>query len=391
MAKVRVYELAKELNMTNNQLLDKIKELKIDAKSHMSALDKSAVTAIKQHLFGKKKRSNDVKVRPSVIRRRKAQSRSQADEPDVLETDDAASAEKEPETTENFNDRDPQVPVDSSSADEVEQTVNKKDEPEVQAKAPESEDAAGAEKEAVVKRPARKIVSKSSQPAKIIKPAGVVKPAEPEPESPSGEPQTGGAVAASPVLKDEADQKVSADKVEQEEDTADASKGASPSDSVAETQALESADTDKDLTDPEATDTQAGEPSTPSDGEAEGDDSTPAKRKKKKKKTTPAKIVRVADPTVLENLRKMTASDEKNHSNGNGQERNGRSRQSDPSAVKPDMGAQGLVIPDNFPKDRRRGWENPEPAADIAGPSRKKRRKKKAVVEGDDLLPGPRA
>lgn len=53
MAKVRVYELAKDLNITNNQLLEKLKELKIDAKSHMSALDNSDVAAVKQNLLGK--------------------------------------------------------------------------------------------------------------------------------------------------------------------------------------------------------------------------------------------------------------------------------------------------------------------------------------------------
>ena len=35
MAKVRVYELAKDLNMTNKALLNKMKELKIEVKSHM--------------------------------------------------------------------------------------------------------------------------------------------------------------------------------------------------------------------------------------------------------------------------------------------------------------------------------------------------------------------
>ena len=44
MAKVRVYELAKDLNMTNKQLLNKMKELKIQVKSHMSSLEDSAIS-----------------------------------------------------------------------------------------------------------------------------------------------------------------------------------------------------------------------------------------------------------------------------------------------------------------------------------------------------------
>ena len=38
MAKIRVYELAKQLNMTNKVLLEKLKEMDIAVKSHMSAI-----------------------------------------------------------------------------------------------------------------------------------------------------------------------------------------------------------------------------------------------------------------------------------------------------------------------------------------------------------------
>jgi translation initiation factor IF-2 len=53
MTKVRVYELAKDLNMTNRALLNKMKELKIEVKSHMSSLEDSDIRAIKRGLFGK--------------------------------------------------------------------------------------------------------------------------------------------------------------------------------------------------------------------------------------------------------------------------------------------------------------------------------------------------
>ena len=71
MVKVRVYELAKDLNMTNRALLNKMKELKIEVKSHMSSLENSDIMSIKKSLSGKKKEKNDVQVKPSVIRRRK--------------------------------------------------------------------------------------------------------------------------------------------------------------------------------------------------------------------------------------------------------------------------------------------------------------------------------
>jgi translation initiation factor IF-2-like protein len=39
MAKIRVYEFARDLNMTNRELLDRIRDLDIDVSSHMSSLD----------------------------------------------------------------------------------------------------------------------------------------------------------------------------------------------------------------------------------------------------------------------------------------------------------------------------------------------------------------
>ncbi|MDQ1269231.1 MAG: translation initiation factor, partial [Thermodesulfobacteriota bacterium] len=104
MAKVRVYELAKDLNMTNKQLLEKLKELKIDAKSHMSALGSSDVAAVKQNLLGKKKHSNEVEVRPPVIRRRRTKRLSQTDELDKDEDMDD-SFESEASTVQDFQDQ----------------------------------------------------------------------------------------------------------------------------------------------------------------------------------------------------------------------------------------------------------------------------------------------
>ena len=71
MAKIRVYELARELNLKNKQLLEKLQEMQIEVASHMSSLDEEAVVRIKQNLFGRQeKASRDTRVKPTVIRRR---------------------------------------------------------------------------------------------------------------------------------------------------------------------------------------------------------------------------------------------------------------------------------------------------------------------------------
>jgi len=73
MAKIRVYELARDLNITNKTLLDKIRDLNVDVKSHMSSLDGEAVSLIKSHILGTKEMNKieERRVKPTVIRRRK--------------------------------------------------------------------------------------------------------------------------------------------------------------------------------------------------------------------------------------------------------------------------------------------------------------------------------
>ncbi|MCU0615373.1 MAG: translation initiation factor IF-2 N-terminal domain-containing protein, partial [Desulfobacterales bacterium] len=73
MAKIRVYELARNLNMKNKELLDKLEEMKIEVRSHMSSLDDDTVAEIKLNLQVKKKPDSVevTRVRPTVIRRRK--------------------------------------------------------------------------------------------------------------------------------------------------------------------------------------------------------------------------------------------------------------------------------------------------------------------------------
>ncbi len=93
MAKIRVYEFARDLNMTNRELLDKIRDLDIEVNSHMSSLEEDVVAKVKSALFGEKDdQLEEKRVRPTVIRRRKVVA---AQEPSVQE---APSAKQEPST-----------------------------------------------------------------------------------------------------------------------------------------------------------------------------------------------------------------------------------------------------------------------------------------------------
>jgi len=91
MAKTRVYELARDLNMTNKVLLDKIKEMDVDVKSHMSSLDDDMVSLIKSNVLGVKDKNvvEEKRIRPAVIRRRK---KLAPEKPDLKEAEAEAEA-----------------------------------------------------------------------------------------------------------------------------------------------------------------------------------------------------------------------------------------------------------------------------------------------------------
>jgi len=72
MAKIRIYELARDLNMTNKMLLDKLQDMDVDAKSHMSSLDDDTVDTIKRKLRGSPaKEIEETRIKPTLIRRRR--------------------------------------------------------------------------------------------------------------------------------------------------------------------------------------------------------------------------------------------------------------------------------------------------------------------------------
>ena len=162
--KKRVYELARELNMTNKMLLEKISILDLGLNSHMSTLDEDAEKRIRHFITGGPEPDLvEKRVRPTVIRRRRkatpSEEAAEAPPAEMLEEEEAGVA-PQPETADVEGESEPQV------AEPVETAVTvEPGEPEPQA------------------RPVKKPVKKS-EAAKIIAPAEPVKPAEPEPTPP---------------------------------------------------------------------------------------------------------------------------------------------------------------------------------------------------------------
>jgi len=72
MGKVRIYELAKELNMNNKEVVEKLQDMGFPVKSHSSTLEPHQVQEAKDRLLGRKSEVvTEDRVRPTVIRRRK--------------------------------------------------------------------------------------------------------------------------------------------------------------------------------------------------------------------------------------------------------------------------------------------------------------------------------
>ena len=109
MGKIRIYELARELNMTNTELVDRLHEIGYPVKSHMSSIEESELPELKAKLSGKKKKVKleEKRIKPTVIRRRRVKT---IKEPEVV---------AEPSTPEPVAEEAPPAAVEETKAEPV--------------------------------------------------------------------------------------------------------------------------------------------------------------------------------------------------------------------------------------------------------------------------------
>ena len=203
MAKTRVYELARDLNMTNQVLLSKLSDLDISVKSHMSALDDETVTKIRQTLFGKKEETiEETRIKPTVIRRRRKKVPVEAaaeETPQSEETVAEMPAEEEP-AEEKLGQEET---VEDSAPEAVEQSAAAKPEPveEKAAEEPVVEEKVEAPADLKKKKPRKPgKKAKKEESAKIIKLP--IRPVEKPPvERPSDKETATGRVESLPSGK----------------------------------------------------------------------------------------------------------------------------------------------------------------------------------------------
>ena len=93
MAKIRVYQLAKELGLENAELIDKLKALNFDVKNHMSTLSEGEVERVRSEYTEKQEvKVDEIRIKPGIIRRRKkAAEQLPAEEAEAQEPAEAAA------------------------------------------------------------------------------------------------------------------------------------------------------------------------------------------------------------------------------------------------------------------------------------------------------------
>lgn len=277
---MRVHELAKELNLTNKAILDKIAKMgNIKVSSHMSALDGEEIKAIRNFILGSNEEESR-RVQPSVIRRRKSRPGGKAPATEQSSVDPDTSEE------EDFSEKkeDLLAPPASQTPEEAdsEKKAEKKEEPLSSAteKGEESPEAAAAQKKK----------AKKSTPAKVIsRPVVEVSPQE---EDKTEEDKT------------EEDKK--------EETLAAADLPSSTGESTSENRipdVLEEKSPKSEAVSP-APEKQADSPEAPLSSELPEKEIVPeekttptAERIPKKKKSTAAKIIKRIDPATLQQTR----------------------------------------------------------------------------------------
>ncbi|MCG8471913.1 MAG: translation initiation factor IF-2 [Desulfobacterales bacterium] len=365
MAKIRVYELAKNLNMTNNQLLKKIEAMGIEVGSHMSSLEDDAVEAIRKKIYGdKNQESQDKRVRKTVIRRRRKD--------DVDE--EAADATPAPEV-EKAEEKAPEEPASTGTSEVVEEAAPEATSPVKDAVKDEPEEEVKEEaKEEPKPEPVKPKKVKKSEPARIIKRPVVEEPVVNETPEPVE-------AAPAPEVEEAPEPPVVEAKPEEESVTEMNAEPAQKAEPVAQEAAEKEAA-------PSPSDAKASEPAGEGDASTAEKEEPKKKSKKKVKKFTAAKIIKLPEPGVKPDFLKEKEAPTRGNGNGNG---NGHHRSNhhhnglpshtgrpDPNAMVPPPKG-GEVAGDARGKKGRKGGRG-----DDDFNSRKKGRKK-TVVQGRDL------
>ncbi|MFP3981461.1 MAG: translation initiation factor IF-2 [Desulfobacterales bacterium] len=273
MAKRRVFELARELNMNNKELLGKIREMDIEVSSHLSSLEEDTVNHVKNHIFGAEKEAEveDTRVRPNVIRRR----RKAAAEPRT----EAAKDQQQPE---------------QSAAPQAEKPEAQQETPEVRTAEPDEQ-----APEETAAAPSAAGEAEAAHPEE--------KAAEPEAEQAQEAPAEPGEISLDTAAEETQTAGPHAEQTSDAEHAAKAA-GQQPEAGEPEQQPAEPESQSAEAQGPAGEEQPAGEEKP---GEADKPGEKPKKARKKGKRGAPAKIIRMPEPGEKPEARTIEAPEPK--------------------------------------------------------------------------------
>jgi translation initiation factor IF-2 len=231
----RVKDLATELGVSNKDILQRLRELDVQIKSHMSAIDPEDVDKLRASLKTEEGPKTEVvrrEVQPGVIvrRRRRSRSRTQDEAGDSVGTEEVES-----EDTETEAEIEAAAPVaprqqEDAAAKDAPADLQTDEEPERPVERPAQKKSAK-RRQAPVETPAARIISRpedeiAAKPA----PEQPAAEADPEPVAPQAEPETETSAPAAEVEQPIEPQKQTEPEAPQAEQSAEAPEAADSED-----------------------------------------------------------------------------------------------------------------------------------------------------------------
>jgi len=131
---VRVYELAKKLNMTNKEILEKLAALNISIKNHMSSVDDEQAELLSQQLGAKPTKMEETRVHSTVIRRRKASKEADSAQEKPLKETKAKTSEEEESPGKIDPKSSLETPIEESQTSSEEEKVSTIEKPSIKKK-----------------------------------------------------------------------------------------------------------------------------------------------------------------------------------------------------------------------------------------------------------------
>ena len=103
MAKVKIHEIAKEMNLSSKEVVDRANELGFDVKSHLSSVEEDEAIRIKEAIGGGKKADSKKDVEKKAVKDKKKEATPVIIRREVIVSEDNKPEKEEKKKTDRSN------------------------------------------------------------------------------------------------------------------------------------------------------------------------------------------------------------------------------------------------------------------------------------------------